>query len=115
MYTISQQHVIPFSTWNVSAWYPKTPEKNSGRMRKVNVISEKASKQLTIESPFLYTWGIEDYKGDKNFKLNLKFPDEEHQNPDSQTFLEKLQAFETSIIDFAVANPVTVFGEQRSE
>jgi len=67
----------------------------------------------------MMTWGISDFVDDKGesdgkFSISLNFPNEEYKTAVSETFLNKLKSLENQILDDAVKNSESWFGEEMS-
>jgi len=111
--------VLSSDEWNTSAikyMKPKVMERGS---KSVSIISKQTNRKLHISTPLMMTWGISDFtddKGDSNGKytMQLCFPNSEYSNDHTQTFLQKLQAFEEQILDDAAKLSSDWWGNQMS-
>ena len=116
---MSKPIVISTTEWEPTSIKFMPPKLNaSGVMKNVNVISTQTNRSLHISAPMMMTWGISDYDdgsgGDGRFNMTLNFPTEDYRKPSTDIFLEKVIAFENQIIDKAVQNSETWFGEEMS-
>jgi hypothetical protein len=68
--------------------------------------------KLQISSPFMRSWGYEDYFGNNTFTLSQMFPSEEYSSTESKNFLFKLQDFQDKFLDHVINNSEFFFGEK---
>jgi hypothetical protein len=116
---MSKPIVISTTEWEPTSIKFMPPKLNaSGVMKNVNVISTQTNRSLHISAPMMMTWGISDYDdgsgGDGRFNMTLNFPTEDYRKPSTDIFLKKVIDFENQIIDQAVQNSETWFGEEMS-
>jgi hypothetical protein len=96
------------------------PKVNDRGGKSINLISTATNRALSISTPLLMTWGITDYvdektgESDGKYTMSLNFPNDDYVTPATTKFLEKLKAFENQIIDDAVKNSETWWGEPMS-
>lgn len=104
-------------------WVPESvrftpPKVNDKGGKSVNIISQQTGRGLHVQTPLLTTWGISDFVdkdtgvSDGKFSLSLTFPNEEYANANTNAFLQKMQAFETAILNEAVKNSELWWGEK---
>lgn len=112
--------VVNFSEWNTSAVRYMQPKVNDRGGKSINIISTQSNRSLYVSTPLLMTWGISDFvdektgEADGKFSMSLAFPNETYATSDTNDFLSKLKAFENQILDDAVKNSETWFGEEMS-
>lgn len=112
--------VINFSDWNTASVRYMQPKVNDRGGKSINIISTQSNRSLYVSTPLLMTWGISDFvdektgEADGKFSMSLAFPNETYATSDTNDFLSKLKAFENQILDDAVKNSETWFGEEMS-
>ena len=80
----------------------------------IPIKSNQTNQELQLITPFMMTWGIEDFNGDKKYKISLNFPNQENKTKETDMFLQKMKNFENQIMDDAVANSHSWFGGNKS-
>lgn len=101
-------------------WDPKNNTYMAPRLtdyygKHIPIKSNQTNQELQLITPFMMTWwGIEDFNGDKKYKIPLNFPNQEKKTKESEMFLQKMNIFQNKIIDDAVANSYSWFGENKS-
>ena len=112
--------VLTVPEWNVSSIKYMQPKVNDRGGKSINLISSQTNRSLHISTPLMMTWGIQDWVDEKtgesngSYKIALNFPTEDYKKDDTTEFLNKLKDFENKILDDAVKNSDSWFGEQLS-
>jgi hypothetical protein len=111
--------VISFSEWKTNAIKYMPPKVNEKGGKAINVISTQSSRSLHITTPPLTTFGISDWidekgESDGKYSISLVFPNIEYSNKASEEFLQKLKDFENQVLDDAVRNSESWWGEEMS-
>ena len=75
--------------------YPPKPSNGGGK--NVGMMHKRTNTGIRIQLPIMFTYGANDYEGNKNYSCGLQFPDllDESVSPEYHACLEKLIAFET--------------------
>jgi hypothetical protein len=92
---MSNLAVINYNDWNPTELIYSSPTKNDRGLTTVKVISKK-KRALSISTPLLMTWGIQDFvddKGESNGKytISIQFPNEDYGTANAEVFLNKLK------------------------
>lgn len=108
--------VLSTAEWNTQAVKYLPPKVNDKGGKSINIISTQNNRALNISTPLLMTWGISDYvdekgESDGKYSISLTFPNDDYKNANTETFLNKLKAFEEQVIDDAVKNSELWFGD----
>lgn len=116
---MSKTTVLSVSDWNVNEIKYMPPKLNDKGGKSINIISKKTNRSLSISTPLMMTWGISDYVDDKEgpngkFSMPINFPSTEYSTPQLDSFLDKVKAFENKLLDDAVINSESWFGESMS-
>jgi hypothetical protein len=116
---MSKPVVLNSSEWNPSAIKYMAPKINERGGKSINMISKQSNRSLHISTPLLMTWGIADFVDDKGesdgkFSMSLNFPNNEYATKATSEFLQKLTDFENQILDDAVTNSESWWGEEMS-
>jgi len=95
------------------------PKVNDKGGKAINVISTQSSRSLHITTPPLTTFGISDWvdekgESDGKYSISLVFPNNDYSNKASDEFLQKLKDFENQVLDDAVRNSESWWGEEMS-
>jgi hypothetical protein len=111
--------VISFSEWKTNAIKYMPPKVNEKGGKAINVISTQSSRSLHITTPPLTTFGISDWidekgESDGKYSISLVFPNSDYSNKASEDFLQKLKDFENQVLDDAVRNSESWWGEEMS-
>ncbi len=110
--------VVDVNTWVPSAVRFTPPKMNDKQGKSINIISNQTGRGLHISTPLMTTWGISDFvdpttgASDGKFSISLTFPNGEYANKNTNAFLEKLVAFEQTILNEAVNNSELWWGEK---
>ncbi len=110
--------VVDVNTWVPSAVRFAPPKMNDKQGKSINIISNQTGRGLHISTPLMTTWGISDFvdpttgASDGKFSISLTFPNGEYANKNTNAFLEKLVAFEQTILNEAVNNSELWWGEK---
>ena len=116
---MSKPVVLNVNDWNPSAIKYMAPKVNDRGGKSISIISKQSNRSLHISTPLLMTWGIADYIDDKGesdgkFSISLNFPNGEYATKTTNDFLQKLKDFENQILDDAVVNSESWWGEEMS-
>ena len=116
---MSKSIVLSVPEWNVSEVKYMAPKLNDKGGKSINIISKQTNRSLSVSTPLMMTWGIADFvddKGDPNgkFSMSMNFPNMEYSTPQLDIFLDKIKAFENQLLDDAVKNSESWFGESMS-
>ena len=111
--------VLSTNDWNTSNIRYMQPKVNDRGGKSINIISTQTNRSLHISTPLMMTWGIADFvdekgESDGKFSMSLNFPMEDYATPATTDFLNKLKEFETQILNDAVKNSESWFGEEMS-
>lgn len=111
--------VLTINEWDPNSIKYMAPKVNDRGGKSIMAISTQTNRSLHISTPLMMTWGISDFvdeKGDSDgkFSISLNFPNDEYKTPASDAFLTKLKALENKILDDAVTNSESWFGEEMS-
>lgn len=110
--------VVDVNTWVPSAMRFTPPKLNEKQGKSINIISNQTGRGLHISTPLMTTWGISDFVdpttgvSDGKFSISLTFPNGEYANKNTNAFLEKIAAFEQTILNEAVNNSELWWGEK---
>ena len=111
--------VLSSNDWNTSSIKYMAPKINEKGGKSINMISTQSNRTLHISTPLLMTWGVADFidekgESDGKFSLSLNFPSEDYKTAQTDLFLKKLKDFENQILDDAVKNSDSWWGEEMS-
>ena len=112
--------VLPVNQWNTSSIRYMQPKINDRGAKSINIISTQTNRALHISTPLMMTWGISDFTDEKTgesdgkFTISLNFPNDQYKTEATTDFLKKLKDFENQILDDAVKNSETWFGDELS-
>jgi len=110
--------VVTVDEWdpmNIAFGIPKVNDRGG---KAISMTRPDVKRALHVSSPEMTTWGISDWTDEKTgesngaFKMSLSFPSAEYKTKATDTFLSKLIAFESFVIDKAVENSELWFGEE---
>ena len=110
-----------FSEWNPSAIKYTVPKANKVGGKAITIINPTTNRSLHITTPPMMTWGISDFvdqntqESDGKYTISLNFPNSEYANVDTDLFLKKMKDFEAQVIDDAVKNSESWWGESMSK
>ena len=115
----SKNVVVNVAEWDTSAIKYMAPKINDKGGKSISLISKQTNRMLHITTPLMMTWGISDFiddagNSDGKYSISLNFPNDEYHTPATDEFLAKLKAFEHQILQDAVANSETWWGESMS-
>jgi hypothetical protein len=102
------------STFNNSDIIYGKPMKDKKGNTKIKITSKAINGDLDVSSPFLMTWGCEDFQGDEKFTISLMLPTSDYSTTDTDNFLIKMQNIEKNILDHVIKNAESFFGESKS-
>lgn len=118
--TKSSPVVLSVGEWNPSLIKFMQPKVNERGGKSINIISGQTNRSLHISTPLLVTWGISDFvdektgESDGKYSMSLSFPNDDYSTASTREFLQKLKDFENMILDAAVKNSETWWGEEMS-
>jgi hypothetical protein len=95
------------------------PKINKSGGKAITLISTQTNRSLHLTTPLMMTWGIADFvdergESDGKFSISLNFPLDKDANKSTDNFLAKMKAFENQILDDAVTNSESWWGEHMS-
>lgn len=117
---MSAPDVLTFDSWETNSVRYMQPRITDRGGRMISIISSQSNRGLKITTPQLMTWGVSDYvdpmtgESDNRYTIQLSFPLENYQTPETNEFLEKLKKFEQRVLDDAVQHSEAWFGKTRS-
>lgn len=119
MSSVQRKPVLSVNEWEPASVKYMPPKVNDRGGKSIALISTQTNRSLHISTPLMMTWGISDFVDDKGesdgkYSMSLNFPNEEYKTPVSDVFLNKLKALENQILDDAVKNSESWFGEEMS-
>ena len=119
MSSVQRKPVLSVNEWEPASVKYMPPKVNDRGGKSIALISTQTNRSLHISTPLMMTWGISDFVDDKGesdgkYSMSLNFPNEEYKTPVSDVFLSKLKALENQILDDAVKNSESWFGEEMS-
>lgn len=112
--------VLSVNEWNPSLIKFMQPKVNERGGKSINIISGQTNRSLHISTPLLVTWGISDFvdektgESDGKYSMSLSFPNDDYATTSTRDFLQKLKDFENMILDAAVKNSESWWGEEMS-
>lgn len=120
MNTVQRKPVLSVNDWDPTAIKYMVPKVNDRGGKSIPLISTQTNRSLHISTPLMMTWGISDFVDDKGdsdgkFSISLNFPNDDYKTVVSEAFLQKLKALENQILDDAVKNSESWFGEEMSK
>jgi len=110
-----------FNEWNPANNKYTAPKINKAGGKAITILNPKTNRSLHITTPPMMTWGISDFvdqttqESDGKYTISLNFPNSEYATADSNLFLKKLKDFEAQVIDDAVKNSDSWWGENMSK
>jgi hypothetical protein len=116
----SKKIVLDVNEWDPNAIIYGAPKVSDKGAKSIMVTSKQTNRMLHITTPLMMTFGISDYvdattgQGDGRYSISLIFPNDEYRTEMTDTFLEKLKAFENQILDDAVKNSEKWFGKKMT-
>jgi hypothetical protein len=119
MTSTQRKPVLSVNDWEPASVKYMPPKINDRGGKSIALISTQTNRSLHISTPLMMTWGISDFVDDKGesdgkYSISLNFPNEEYKTTVSEAFLTKLKALENQILDDAVKNSESWFGEEMS-
>ena len=111
--------ILDVENWNTSANKYMQPKINKSGGKAITLISTQTNRSLHLTTPLMMTWGIADFvdergESDGKFSISLNFPLDKDSNKSTENFLTKMKAFENQILDDAVTNSESWWGEHMS-
>ena len=117
---MSASDVLTYDSWDTNSVRYMQPRITDRGGRMISIISSQSNRGLKLTTPQLMTWGVSDYvdpstgESDNRYTIQLSFPLENYQTPETDTFLEKLKEFEQRVLSDAVQHSEAWFGKTRS-
>jgi hypothetical protein len=117
MTSTAQSPVLDNSIWTPAAFKFMPPKVNDKGGKSINLISTQTGRALATTTPMMNTWGVSDFVdpttgvSDGKYSISLSFPSEGYTNKSTDSFLEKMKAFEEAVLDAAVLNSDLWWGE----
>ena len=111
--------ILDVDNWNTNANKYMQPKINKSGGKAITLISTQTNRSLHLTTPLMMTWGIADFvdergESDGKFSISLNFPLDKDSNKSTENFLTKMKAFENQILDDAVTNSDSWWGEHMS-
>jgi hypothetical protein len=109
--------VIDTANWQPKQFRFMPAKVNDKGGKSISLISTQSGRSLHISTPLLTTWGISDYTdkdtgvSDGKYNISFTFPNEQYGTPATKMFLEKMKEFEQAVLEAAVQNSETWWGE----
>lgn len=105
----------------IAQWNPESIIMMQPKVSKVgydiSLMSTQLSSRLNLITPYMKTWGIQDFVDPNSgvssgkFNMVLRFPNENFGSDETTQFLEKIQKLEEKILDCAYENRGVWFGD----
>jgi hypothetical protein len=116
---MSSPVVLSIADWNPKQVKYMQPKVNDRGGKSITIISPQTKRSLHLSTPLMMTWGINDFvdekgESDGKYSMSLTFPNEDYTTPALSDFLQKLKEFENQLLDDAVANCESWWGEEMS-
>lgn len=93
------------------------PRLNKSGGKAIGILNTQTSRQLTINTPLMLTWGvnerIDEKTGRVSYDMALQFPQESYSNDKTRAFLKSMQDFEQFIKTSAVKNSKTWLNKSK--
>ena len=115
--TKSAPIVLDTASWNPNQIRFMPPKINDKGGKSISLISTQSNRSLHISTPLLTTWGISDFVdpqtgvSDGKYQISFTFPNDSYATKSTDQFLAKMQQFEHSILEEAVKNSESWWGE----
>jgi hypothetical protein len=111
--------ILDVDNWDTAANKYMQPKINKSGGKAITLISKQTNRSLHLTTPLMMTWGIADFvdergESDGKFSISLNFPLDKDSNKSTDNFLMKMKAFENQILDDAVTNSESWWGEHMS-
>lgn len=109
--------VLNTASWNPNQIRFMPPKVNDKGGKSISLISNQSNRSLHISTPLLTTWGISDFVNpqtgvsDGKFQISFTFPNDTYSTKNTELFLTKMQQFEQCILEEAVKNSESWWGE----
>jgi hypothetical protein len=116
---MQRKPVLSVNDWEPNAIKYMVPKVNDRGGKSIALISTQTNRSLHLSTPLMMTWGISDFVDDKGesdgkYSISLNFPNDDYKTAVSDLFLQKLKDLENQILDDAVKNSESWFGEDMS-
>jgi hypothetical protein len=115
--TKSAPIVLDTASWNPNQIRFMPPKVNDKGGKSISLISTQSNRSLHISTPLLTTWGISDFVdpqtgvSDGKYQISFTFPNDSYATKSTEQFLAKMQQFEQSVLEEAVKNSESWWGE----
>jgi len=115
--TKSAPIVLDTASWNPKNIRFMPPKVNDKGGKSISLISTQSNRSLHISTPLLTTWGISDFVdpqtgvSDGKYQISFTFPNDSYATKSTDEFLSKMQQFEQSVLEEAVKNSESWWGE----
>jgi hypothetical protein len=111
--------ILDVDAWDTNANKYMQPKINKSGGKAITLISKQTNRSLHLTTPLMMTWGIADFvdergESDGKFSISLNFPLDKDANLATEKFLTKMKDFENQILDDAVTNSESWWGEHMS-
>jgi hypothetical protein len=111
--------ILDINRWDTNANKYMQPKINKSGGKAITLISKQTNRSLHLTTPLMMTWGIADFvdergESDGKFSISLNFPLDKDANVSTEKFLTKMKDFENQILDDAVTNSESWWGEHMS-
>lgn len=115
----SKPIVVTVNEWNTSSVKYLPPKVNDKGGKSISMISTQTNRSIHISTPLMMTWGIAEFvndngESDGKYTIQLNFPNTEYETPETSQFLQKMKDFENQILDDAVKNSESWWGDHMS-
>jgi hypothetical protein len=113
---MSKSIVLNVEQFNAHSIKYMAPKLNPSGGKSISIISTQTNRSLCLVTPSMMTWGISDYENkegvrDGKFNISLCFPMDGRNTSATDTFLEKIKAFEEKVLNDVVTNSKLWIGQ----
>ena len=109
--------IVRINTFDIKNIQFGAPKLNQSGGKNVSLYNVKAKKGLTLQTPLMLTWGVNEWtdekSGRKSYDMALQFPNEEYVTQNTTQFLENMKALEEHIKTMAVQNSKDWFNKTK--
>jgi hypothetical protein len=119
MSTSNSRVILTTNEWDVTANKYMKPYVTKSGSKTISIISTQLNRALYVSTPMMMTWGCSDFTdangdSDGRYNISMNFPNDEYRNEQTDLLLQKMKDFENQILDDAVKNAETWWGESMS-
>jgi hypothetical protein len=100
------------NNFNIADFVFQKPRNDTHGNKRIDISNKITNDKLLISSPFMRSWGFDDFKGDNKNTLSQMFPTEEYSSTDTNNFLFMLQDFQDKVLDHVINNSEFFLGEK---